>query len=145
MAWNHDRNDYFVGYFGDIIFQDDDILDTFTYGDTYNVYNISLKQEIVTRIEAYSEDWQLYPDLGANMRDLIGTIADPEYVKTAGKQAITMCLTKDGLLPPNSLDVSAIKVDATTVIFMVTVTLRSGSMIIGFNFDLSDNQFRHIY
>lgn len=143
--WSYDHNDYYMGYFGDIYFQNDDVLDTFDFGDSRGLAGVSLKQEIITRIEAYTDDWQLATDIGANLRDLIGTIADMEYVKSAGKTAISRCLTMDGLLPPSGLDLAALQLSAQTILYVLNVTTPGGNMTLGFNYDLSENQFRHIY
>lgn len=143
--WTYDHNDYYVGYFGDIYFKNDDILDTFDFGDARGLVGVSLKQEIITRIEAYTEDWKLAPDIGANLRDLIGTIADMEYVKNAGKTAISKCLTMDGLLPPSGIELACIQLSAQTLLYVLNVVTPGGSMTLGFNYDLFENQFRHIY
>lgn len=144
MSLKADVNDYYFSEFDDIYFYHNDVLDTFTFGDAVGDYGISLKQEIKTRIKAYLDDWKLYPTVGASLRDYIGTIADMEYVKNQAQIAIHRCLVRDGLVDPNGIDILPIRISAQTLMFVLTIKLPIGDMVMGLTYDFTDDLFRTI-
>lgn len=141
----YDLNDYYMTYYGDIFFESDDIEDTFNFSDDNDLTGLSLKQEVITRIEAYKDDWKMYPDIGANLKDYLGTIADIEYVKARAKNAIITCLTSDGFLTMGDIDVKVHRIGPESLIFIVLMKLRGGTVKVSFNYDMTKTEFKHIY
>lgn len=141
----YDLNDYYMTYYGDIFFEDDDIKDTFTFSDERELTGLSLKQEVITRIEAYKDDWKRYPDIGANLKDYMGTIADIEYVKARAKKAIINCLTSDDFLTAGDLDIKVHRTGPESLVFIVLVKMKGGTTRVSFNYDMTQTNFRHIY
>lgn len=139
-------NDLYIGYFGDIcIDQYGDILDTFTFEDERDIRGISLKQEIITRVESSTLDWQLYPEIGANLKELIGTEANLRWVIMEGTRKIRSALTNDNLISSDSFEISPLVLSLDSVLFVIKVKLISSDVVsISFNYDLQDNQFRHL-
>lgn len=138
-------NDLYVGYFGDIyIDQYGDILDTFTFEDERDIRGISLKQEIIMRVESSTLDWQLYPEIGANLRELIGTEANLRWVILEGTHRIKVALTSDSLIGSNSIEITPLVLSLDSILFVVRVKLLGSQFIsISFNYDLENNLFRH--
>lgn len=141
----YDLNDYYMTYYGDIFFESDDIEDTFNFSDDNDLTGLSLKQEVITRIEAYTDDWKLYSNIGANLKDYLGTIADIEYVKSRAKNAIITCLTSDGFLTAGDLDVKVHRTGPESLAFIILVKLKGGVVRVSFNYDMIQTAFRHIY
>lgn len=147
MMSKYDLNDLYVTRYGDFSLQDGDLLDTFTFGELHNVMGVSLQQEIINRVESYSEDWQLYPDLCANLRDYIGTIASVglNYVKTAASESIRRILTFDGLLFDADLQIQPYMTGPQSILFALNIVVPGGSATLYFNYDFADNKFRMVY
>ena len=90
VYWTDD-GDLLVGPTGDLFDTEEDPLR-------------SLVQEIKTRIMGDQEDWELYPDVGAGLSELIG---EPNNKATAeaGRAKIIAALTRDGLVSSSDISI----------------------------------------
>ena len=139
-------NDLLTSYFGDFIIDKNDLIDTFTFEDTReDLFGVSLKQEVIKRVEAYDADWQLHPEFNTNLRDLIGTVADIDYVMRSGEFSIRKILTFDNFIDTSDLSIYPIRIGPTTVPFAVVINTSGGKYKLAFNYDLDQTIFRHIY
>ena len=138
-------NDFFFTYYGDIFSDYGDILDTFHFEVDHDLIAYSLKQEIITRVESYSQDWQLHPEFNTNLRDYIGTFADIKYVMVKGKEAITRVLVLDGLLLPSDFSITPLQVGATSILYVMLAKTAAGTWTLNFNYDLNETKFRYVY
>lgn len=106
MYWTFD-GDFLVGPDGDLFDTEDDPLR-------------SLVQEIRTRVMGDQEDWELYPDVGADLSDLIG---EPNNKVTAetGKAKIIAALTRDGLVASSDISVKYMPVSPYAILYKLVV------------------------
>lgn len=115
MARNYDKIDLYWGRHGDFVLGNEgDLLDTST--DALR----SLVQEVRTRIQSSQGDWKVYPDIGANLPDLVG---EPNNKITAesGKAKITAALAQYGLLASNDIDISYMPLDEKTILYRLKI------------------------
>lgn len=106
LYWTFD-GDFLVGPEGDLLDTSDDVL-------------LSLTQEIKTRIMGDQEDWELYPDVGAGLSDLIGE-PNNKMTAEAGKAKIIAALTRDGLVASADLHIKYAPVGPYSLLYKLTV------------------------
>ena len=95
----YDKTDLYWTFDGDLLVGPE--------GDLYSTEEDPLRsliQEVKTRIMGDQEDWELYPDVGSGLSDLIG---EPNNKATAesGKAKIIAALTRDGLVASSDIGI----------------------------------------
>lgn len=84
-------------------------------------------QLIRNRLMTENPDWRLYPEVGADLSDLIGLSNTPATAE-AGVQLIRNALTRNGAFRPEQLTVDAVPVGPHTLLFDIRVS-RSRSIL----------------
>lgn len=115
MPKNYDKIDFYWTFDEDLLIGPD--------GDLYDTLDdplLSLVQEIKTRLKADQLDWDLYPDVGAELSELIG---EPNNKATAetGKAKIIAALTRDGLVDISDLSVKYMPVGPDSLLYKLDV------------------------
>lgn len=108
LYWTFD-GDLIVGPDGDLYTPDDDVLR-------------SLVQEVRTRIMGDQQDWELYPEVGAGLSDLIG---EPNNKATAeaGKAKIIAALTRDGLVSAGDISIKYMPVGPYNLLYRLAIAV----------------------
>lgn len=106
LYWGFD-GDLLVGPEGDLYAPEDDVLR-------------SLVQEVRTRIMGDQQDWELYPDVGAGLSDLIG---QPNNKTTAesGKAKIIAALTRDGLVSAGDISIKYMPIGPYNLLYRLSI------------------------
>lgn len=104
--WNWD-GDYEVGL-------DHDLKDTIADGLQ------SLIQEIQTVVKSESQDWELWPNLGANLDDFVGR-PNNKITAEAIHDRIKMSIVSLGLVPENDLSVRIVPVHMNEVLIIINI------------------------
>ena len=80
-------------------------------------------QEVRTRIMSAQGDWVLYPDLGANLYQLIG---EPNIPLTAedGKSRIIASLSRDGFVNSSDISIKYIPYDQDKLLYRLVIAVR---------------------
>lgn len=73
-------------------------------------------QLIKSRLQTDNPDWHPYPNVGANLSDLIGSINSPKTAEI-GKDMILRALTYDGAFETEDIEVEVIPVSANQILF----------------------------
>lgn len=73
-------------------------------------------QLIKSRLQTDNPDWRNYPNIGANLSDLIGEVNSPETA-SKGIELIKRALTYDEVFSEEDLEVQAIPVSAEQLMF----------------------------
>ena len=94
-------------------------------GDLYDTSEDPLRsliQEAKTRIQGDQEDWELYPDVGAGLSDLIG---EPNNKITAenGKAKIIAALTRDGLVASSDISIRYMPVGPHSLLYKLVIAV----------------------
>lgn len=84
-------------------------------------------QLIKTRLNTENPDWILYPDVGADLTDLLGEMNTPETAQR-GIEAIYRALTYDRAFTRSELEVDAVPVSHTTLLFHVKL-IRNNTIV----------------
>jgi len=80
-------------------------------------------QLIRSRLMTENPDWLLYPNIGADLSDLIGKRNAPATANE-GKEKIIRALTYDNAFSANDLSVEAVPVSSETLLFDIRITQR---------------------
>ena len=115
MARNYDRTDLYFTRRGDFaLAPDGDILDTSE--DPLR----SLLQEIRTRLQSEKGDWVLYPNLGADVSNVIG---EPNNKATAEnlKAKVTAALSQFNLVDTRDLEITYAPIGAHTLLLRINI------------------------
>jgi len=94
------------------------------------------KQVINNRMRTENPEWFHHPEIGPSLSQLIG---EPNTRETGekGKALIVECLTKDGFISPNDLEVNAIPYDIGTILFRVVIQRYAHKIILAYGYDLT--------
>jgi len=115
MAKNYDKIDLYWSRSGDLIMNNNgDLLDT--EQDRLR----SLVQEVRTRIQSDQQDWDLYPDLGANLSALIGQ-PNNKITAESGKAKIIAALTMYGLVDSGDISIIYMPIDEKTIVYRLKI------------------------
>lgn len=87
-------------------------------------------QFIWSRMQTENPDWRPYPNVGADLTDLIGMPNTPETARL-GEDLILRSLTYDGAFKRNDLEVNAIPVGPFTLFF--DVKLKRGDNLVRYS------------
>lgn len=102
---------------GDVILTKDPERGTIPVRDVEVVYNEDAELQLIkSRVHTDNPDWYSYPDIGANLSDLIGEINTPETAEKAKAQIIES-LVRDDAFEEADLSVEAVPVSATEILF----------------------------
>ena len=114
----YDKADFYWTFDGDLLVgPDGDLL------DTQEDPLLSLAQEIKTRIMGDQGDWELYPDVGAGLADLVGE-ANNKLTAESGKAKIIAALTRDGLVASSDISIKYMPVGPYNLLYKLTVAVR---------------------
>lgn len=96
---------------------------------------LSEVQVVLNRLRTDDPDWQLHPNIGANLSDLIGK---PNTRETGdeGCRLIVDCLTKEGFIKESELDVRAIPYSRSEIIFRIVLTRKAGEIVLPILYNL---------
>jgi hypothetical protein len=86
----------------------------------------SLEQDIYNRIKTNSPDWELHPEIGGNLEDIIGEKNTQEVAQIAEDQ-LRKTLTYDNRIKTDDLEVYGIPTDYDEVTFYIKVQVDSVS------------------
>lgn len=93
--------------------------------DLYIIKNTgALRQGIEVRIKTEMADLFLHPKFGNKLKDMIGK-RNTKQVAEEGKQYIAICLSYDGFINPGDLNIAAIPLDSTSILYHIEVTNES--------------------
>jgi hypothetical protein len=113
----YDKTDFYWPVKGDLVVgPDGDIFDTGT--DPLR----ALVQEIYTRLRADQGDWELYPDVGANLSELIGE-PNNQITAEAGKARIISALTRDGLVHAGDISLKYMPLGIDSVVYRLVINV----------------------
>lgn len=88
---------------------------------TYVHSEDTLKQIIYCRLKTQAPDWFFYPELGANLEDLIGELNTREN-GAIGEGLIRSALMYDNFLTSEQIEVRAMPVNKDEMMIFLTVT-----------------------
>lgn len=90
---------------------------------------LSEKQIILNRLRTDNPDWLLHPNIGADLSELIGL---PNTRKTGemGVQLIRTCLTHDGFINNEDLEVGRVPVSSEEILFRITIKRRTKDLVL---------------
>ncbi len=83
-------------------------------------------QLIKSRVQTDNPDWHWFPQVGANLSDLIGRRNNPATA-AAGKAQILAALTYDNAFKAEDITIDAIPVGVNELLFDLRLTNRTGS------------------
>lgn len=106
FSWN---GDFSLGSEGDL-------------GDTRDDYLKSLLQEIHTVCASYAGEWELYPGLGASLREFIGE-PNTRRIGEAIRERLRIALISAGLVAEGDLKVRVTPVHRHRVLIIVAVSV----------------------
>jgi hypothetical protein len=145
MPRNYDEIDLAWTLNGDLALgKDGDIADT-----SHDVLK-SLRQEIRTRVRSSLEDWEMHPEIGSDLDEIIG---EPNNKQTAerGKNRIIDSLIRDNFMSEMDVKVKYVPVDQNRILYILTVsvaptTANDGSeeFAVKFLFHIKDKGFKFI-
>lgn len=84
-------------------------------------------QLIQTRLRTENPDWVLYPNLGSTLTDLLGEMNNEETA-SRGIEMIYNALTYDGAFTRQELEVDAIPISYSTILFHVKL-IRNNTIV----------------
>lgn len=102
----------------------------------HHVSHNSEKQVIINRLKTEGDEWYHHQQIGPNLSELKG---EPNTRETGqrGVDLITECLTKDGFLSAEDVNVRATPVDLQTILFYITVTRRYATIKLALGYELT--------
>lgn len=124
--------------------KDGDIADT-----SHDVLK-SFRQEIRTRVRSALEDWEMHPEIGADLDEIIG---EPNNKQTAekGKSRIIDSLIRDNFMSETDIKVKYVPVDQNRILYILTVSVTptaendgSEEFTVKFLFHIKDKGFKFI-
>lgn len=90
---------------------------TIAIRDIEMVYQEDAELQLIrNRVQTDNPDWLLYPEVGADLSDLIGEINRPETAEK-GIQTIKRCLTYDGAFKEEDVTIEAVPVSSEELLF----------------------------
>ena len=145
MPRNYDAVDTKWSLNGDLaIGKDGDIADT-----SYDVLR-SLRQEVRTRVRSSLEDWELHPNLGSDLDEIIGLPNNRDTAET-GKARIIESLVRDNFMSEGDIKIKYVPVDRHRLLYILTISVaptaandRSEELTEKFLFHLADKGFYFI-
>lgn len=90
---------------------------------------LSDKQVILNRLRTDNPDWVLHPDIGPSLSDLVG-LPNVRETGDKGVAAIEESLTYDNFVAKNDLNVRAVPVSSTEILFHITVKRRTSELVL---------------
>jgi hypothetical protein len=119
MVKNYDRTDLYWTRRGDyVIGPDGDILDT--SDDPLR----SLIQECRSRLQSDQGDWNLYPQLGANLSDLIGE-SNNKMTAESLKAKVIAALNQYGMVDTRNINISYLPLGPSTILLRLSIAVAS--------------------
>ena len=113
----YDKTDFYWTFDGDVLVDPEGDL-----ADTASDPLRSLVQEVRTRIMGDQKDWELYPETGATLGDLIG---EPNNKLTAetGKARIIAALTRDGFVSSSDISIKYIPTGPYSILYKLVIAV----------------------
>lgn len=119
MVKNYDRTDLYFTRRGDYtIGVDGDILDT--SGDPLR----SLIQECRSRLQTDKGDWVLYPELGADLSQLVGE-PNNKFTAEGLKAKVIAALNQFGMVDTRDLSISYMPIGASSILLRIAIRVAS--------------------
>jgi hypothetical protein len=145
MPRNYDDIDLAWTLNGDLaIGKDGDIADT-----SHDVLK-SLRQEIRTRVRSSLEDWEMHPEIGADLDEIIGE-SNNKTTAEKGKNRIIDSLVRGNFMSEGDIKVKYVPVDQNRLLYILTVSVAptaendgSEEFTVKFLFHIRDRGFQFI-
>lgn len=106
-----------------------------------------LLSAIQKRIQSNATDWNLPGILTANLYDYAGAQVTFENIENIQNQIIN-CLTLDGLVEPEEVNITAIPVNPGFISFVMSIKKRNysfGDLSLSISYDMRDNKISTRY
>ena len=106
-------------------YTESDIVD---WGKIPEDYYQATAQLVRDRIKTMNEDWDLYPEVGSDLEDLIG-LPMTAFSAELGRDKIVRCLTYDKAIDLNDLEVLYFKGDPETILYVIQIRAQTGGVV----------------
>ena len=113
----YDKTDLYWTFDGDILIDPEGDL-----CDTAEDPLRSLVQEVRTRIMGDLKEWELYPEIGAGLADLIGE-ANNKLTAETGKARIIAALTRDGFVASSDIGIKYIPTGPYSILYKLVIAV----------------------
>jgi hypothetical protein len=101
----------------------------------YSVSYMSEKQVILNRLRTDNPDWHQHPNIGGDLSELIG-LPNTRATGLKGVDLILKSLCSDGFLKENELQIRAIPISPSEILFHITLLRPLKNLVIPLLFQL---------